>query len=387
MNLVRDLPLLLRNAVRNRRRSLLTVLSVAVSICLLGVMLSLYHSFFLRPPDEGQSLRLVTINRVSIMTVLPISYGDKIRRISGVTETTSLQWFGGTYKDNRDVRNMFARFSVDPKKLFVIYPEYSVPEDQKQAFLADRRGCIVGRPLAERLGLKLGDHVLIEGDIYPVNLDLIVKAIYDSLRDNENLFFHSAYLEESAPDYRDFAMLFVSRAEDGTDLRQLANVIDATFRNSMAETRTDTERAFEVSFLSYLGNVKMFIFAVAIALTFTILLVLANSMAMSARERVREMGVMRTLGFTPGSLFVLLVGEAVVLALAGGLCGVLLAEAICAGLRAMPSIFVDLKPVRVTPLLACLCLAVAAAIGAISSSIPAWGTSRKPITEALRFVD
>lgn len=382
-----DFALLVRNALRNRRRSLLTVLSVTVSICLLGVMFSMYRAFFLRPADEYQALRLITINRVSIMNVMPMFYKDRIRAVEGVLEVTPIQWFGGTYKDHRDVRNMFARFSVEADKLFTIYPEYEIPAEQREAFLRDRQGCIIGRPLAERLGLRVGDRVQIKGDIYPVDLDLIIRGVYDSRRDNENLFFHNTYLEESAPDYKNFAMTFALRVKQGYQVQQVSRSIDALFRNSQAETKTDTERAFEASFLSYLGNVKAFIFAVGGALTFAILLVLANTMAMSARERVREMGVLRTLGYTRRSLFTSMVGEAALLALAGGCLGLFGAEGVCALLRSLPTVFVDLKPVHVTGGVALLCLAAAVFLGAASSAGPALLASRKPITEALRHVD
>jgi putative ABC transport system permease protein len=233
----------------------------------------------------------------------------------------------------------------------------------------------------------VNDRVEIQGDIYPVDLQLTVRGIYDCRRDNENLLFHSAYLEESAPKYKEFAMMFVLRVKQGFEPGEVAGRIDEQFRNSQAETRTDTERAFEASFLGYLGNVKAFIFAVGGALTFAILLVLANTMAMAARERVKETGVLRTLGFTQQALFGAMVGEAAVLALAGGLLGLLGAEGICALLRSLPTVFVDLKPVRVTGGVALACLAAAAFLGAASSAGPAWLASRKPIIEALRQVD
>lgn len=382
-----DIALLVRNALRNRRRSLLTVGSVTVSICLLGVMFSMYRAFFLRPADASQALRMVTINRVSIMATLPIFYKERIRAVEGVAVVSPLQWFGGTYKDNRDVRNMFARYSIEADKLFALYPEYEIAEEEKAAFLRDRQACVIGRPLADRLGIRVGDRVRIKGDIYPVDLDLLVRGIYDCRRDNENLFFHSTYLEESAPKYKEFAMMFVLRVKDGYAVRDVARRIDELFRNSQAETKTDTERAFEASFLSYLGNVKAFIFAVGGALTFAILLVLANTMAMSARERVKEIGVLRTLGFTRAALFANMVGEAAFLALLGGALGLLAAEGVCAILRSLPTVFVDLKPVAVTGGVAAGCLAVAVLLGAASSAGPAWLASRKPITEALRYVD
>jgi putative ABC transport system permease protein len=387
MKLLRTIPLVWKNVFRNRRRSILTILSMAISICLLGVMISLYWAFFVQPEREAQSLRLITINRVSITSVLPISYREKIAAVSGVDEAMVMQWYGGTYKDNRDIRNIFARYAVEPQKFFKVYPEYHVTEDEKQAFLHDRAGCMLGRPLASRLGLRLGDRVHIQGDIYPIDLDLTVRAIYDSTRDNQNFFFDNAYLEEGAPRFKNFAMMYIVTVRPGSSLQTVADTIDSTFVNSLAETKTDTERAFEVSFLSYLGDVKLFIGALAAALTFTILLVSGNTMAMSARERVREIGVLRTLGFSRGTLFGMLAGEGILLALVGGIIGTFLAEGICAGLRMLPSIMVDTARFRVTPGVAAECLAASLFIGFISSVVPSYGASRRGITEALRFVD
>ncbi|MDX2150390.1 MAG: FtsX-like permease family protein [Bryobacteraceae bacterium] len=386
--MIRHIPLVLRNATRNKRRTALTVLSIAASLCLLGTLLALYHNFFLRESSEAQSLRLITRNRVSLMTPLPIAHRDKMAKVPGVQLVSVLQWFGGTYKDSRDMKNIFPRFSVDAPKLFELYPEYEVSPEQKEAFLRDRAGCVVGQPLAERMGFKLGDRILLQGDIFPANLELTVRAIYTARRDNENLFFHDAYLRETLPPgWRDVGAMFVSKVEQPELLTPVARAIDDVFRNSQFETKTDTERAFEMSFLSYLGNVKLFLLAVSGALTFTILLVSANTMAMSVRERVREMGILKSLGFESRTILGILLSESVLIALIGGGLGLLLAEGICAFLRTMPILFVDLKTVGLNPFVGVACLATAVAIGVISCLIPAWGAARRPIVEAIKFND
>ncbi len=387
MILLRYFPLILKNALRNRRRSVLTMLSIAVSICLLATMFALYYSFFLRDATAEQALRLITIHRVSITNVIPIAYRERIRSVPGVREVMVMQWFGGVYKDSRDMRNMFARFSIEPRKLFTMFPEYEMPEDQKQAFFRDRRGCIVGRPLAERLNLRIGDRIYIKGDVFPMDLDLVLRGIYTSSREVEDLYFHHDYILEGYPVFKNFASMFIVLAEDQSRLSELASAIDDTFRNSPAETKTDTERAFEVGFLSYIGDVKMFLLAVSLALAFTILLVNANTVAMSVRERTREIGVLKTLGFSTGGVLNLLVSESVLLACLGGAMGLVMSAFVMSYVRTFPSMLVDLKPVRVTPAIAAACLAVSALVGLASCYFPARAAARKPITEALRVVD
>lgn len=387
MRLLRYGPLILKNALRNRRRSILTVLSIAVSICLLATMFALYYSFFLRDATADQALRLITINRVSITNVIPISYRERIRSVHGVREVMVMQWFGGVYKDSRDMRNMFARFSIEPRKLFTMFPEYHMPEDQKQAFFRDRQGCIVGRPLAERLNLKLGDRIFIKGDVFPMDLDLVLRGIYTSDRDVEDLYFHHDYILEGYPVFKNFASMFIVLAENQSQLAELASRIDETFRNSPSETKTDTERAFEVGFLSYIGDVKMFLLAVSLALAFTILLVNANTVAMTVRERTREIGVLKTLGYSRGGVLGLLVSEAMLLSLLGGVAGLALAAIVVSYLRTFPAMLVDLKPVKLTPLIVAACLGISALVGLASCYLPARKAAGRPITEALRVVD
>lgn len=380
--------LVYRNATRNRRRTLLTVASIATSLCLLGVLVSLYDQFYLRDPADGQSPRLIVRNRISITNIMPISYREKIKTLPGVKEVTVFQYFGGTYKDARELKNMFSRFSIEAEKLFTIYPEFEVPDEEKRTFLKERTACLIGQPLAERLGLKVGDRIVIQGDIFPVTLDLRVRGIYRSPRDSENLFFHDEYMRESLPQgFKDVVSMFVVRAESTEAIPQVSRTIDEMFRNSQFETQTDTERAFEMSFLGYLGNVKMFLLSIGGALTFTVMLVSANTMAMSVRERIREVGILKSLGFTPATILGILVSESVLIAVAGGLLGLLCSNAILKVLKQAPSLFVDLKTVALTPPLAGACLALAALIGLVSCLIPAAAASRRSIVEAMRFND
>lgn len=386
--MLNQLPLILKNSLRNRRRSMLTILSIAASLCLLGLLLSIYHSFYYTGETEDQALRLITRNRISLANPIPMSYQQRIKQVPGITEAMIFQWFGGVYKDARDPANFFGRFAVEEDKLGTVYPEYRLPDNQRQAFINDRTGCIVGRKIADRHNFKIGDRISLVGDIFPVTMELTVRGIYDTEVDNETLFFHYKYLNESLPaDSRDVIATYVIRLERAEDSNAVAMAIDNMFRNSPVQTKTETEQAFALSFLAFLGNVKLILLSICSAVTFTILLVSGNTMAMSVRERVREVGVLRTLGFTRGNVMLLLVAESVVIALIGGVIGLLLAGGLCALVRTLPSGFANLSQIRLPIPVMIICLSVAALIGIVSPLIPAWGASRRSIVDALRFND
>lgn len=380
--------LIFKNSLRNRRRSLLTVASIAASLCLLGVLLAVYHAFFFTEATAEQAERLITRNRVSLANPMPVAYLPRVKQVPGVREVMVSQWFGGVYKDSRDPANFFARFAAEADKLFTVYSEIKLPEAERAAFLHDRTGCIVGRKTALRHNLKVGDRVTIVGDIFPVTLELTVRGIYDRERDDQSLYFHYEYLDESlTPERRGNVGVFVVRLARAEDANAVAKGIDDLFRNSPVQTKTETEQAFQLSFLAFLGNVKLILLSICAAVTFTILLVSGNTMAMSVRERVREVGVLKTIGFTPREVLTLLVGEAIVIALVGGAVGLALAAGLCALLRQAPSGFANLSTIAVPPSVAALCLAVAALIGLVSSLVPAWGAARQSIIDALKFTD
>ena len=379
--------MILRNSLRNRLRSVLTILSFAASLCLMGLLAALANAMFLREATPEQALRLIVRNRVSLANPIQRSYQEKIRQVPGVKEVIIFQWFGGTYKDSGDPKNIFARFAVQPLGLFTVYPEYRIPEDQKRAFQQERTACIVGRKTAERHGMKIGDRITLVGDIFPVTLELTLRGIFESPRDNESLYFHYDYLNEGLKEARDIVSTFVILGESAEAMATIPKAVDNTFRNAPLQTKTETERAFELSFLGFLGNVKVFMGVIFGAVTFAILLVSANTMAISVRERIREVGILKTLGFTRGSIMGMILGESAVISLIGGGIGLGLAHLICAALRQQPSTFFNMPDIVIPPLLGLACLAIAATIGVASSAAPAWSASRKSIVEALRFTD
>jgi putative ABC transport system permease protein len=384
----RHLPLVLKSTLRNKRRSALTILSIAASMCLLGFLLAVFNMFYNEGSSAAQANRLIVRNRISLANPLPRSYQPQIARVPGVKEVAITQWFGGTYKDARDPNNFFARFAVEAEKLPIVYPEYKLTPEELKAFLSERTACIVGNKLAQRHGFKLGDRVTLVGDIFPVTLELVVRGIYQADRDNENMWFHYEYLNESLGEgRRDSVGTFTILMESPDDATRIAQTVDATFRNSPQQTKTETERQFELSFLAFLGNVKAFLASICAAITFTVLLVSGNTMAMSVRERVREVGVLKTLGFTNGKILSILMGESVVISLAGGMIGAALTVLLCSAIRNGPSMFADVSRLSTPPWLLACCLGISAAIGLISSFLPAWSASRQSILEALRVTD
>lgn len=389
---MRYLPLIVKNALRNRRRSILTITSLALSLCLLGVLMALYYGLFLSEAPAGQELRLVTRHKVSITNQMPIYYRDKIRQVAGVREVCTWQWFGGKYKDEeRDRSKFFPRLGAEPERLFTVYPEWTVAEDQKKAFLGDVTGALVGNSLAKRLGLNIGDKVVIKGDIFPFDIELTVRGFYSSPIIDESMWFHIRYIEESlkvkAPNRPFGAGTFTMLANSVGDVPRISKDIDALFANSAAPTRTESEQAFGLSFLSFLGNIKLILMSICGAVTFTILLVAANTMAMAVRERVREVGVLKTLGFQPHTILGLILGESAVIALIGGAIGLFLAQGLCFLIRKGPAFAAATKTLSVQPPVFAALLLLSIFIGILSSIIPAWNASRTDILDALRVTD
>jgi len=387
---MRYLSLILKNSLRNRRRSFLTISSLAISLCLLGVMMALYYAlFFGAPPGPGQARRLVVRNKISIVFPMPLYYRDRIRQVQGVEEVLTWQWYGGTYKDNRDTRNMFPRMAAEADKLFTVYTDYRIPEEQKKAFQQDVAGCIVGEALARRLGFKLGDKILVKGDIFPFDLDLTVRGIYSTAEgDDESMWFQWKYLENALRGSdRLAAGTFTILARSESEVARIGREVDALFVNSPAQTKTESEYAFGLSFLAFFGNIKIILMSICGAVTFTILLISANTMAMSVRERVREVGILKTLGFTRESILGMLLGESAMIGLIGGGVGLILALGLCAIVRQAPAFVQQTKTLTIQPPVLAILLTLSVMIGLASAVIPAWNAARTGILDALRFTD
>ena len=385
--MLRYLPLMLKNSLRNRRRSLLTIFSIAASLCLLGVLFALYRGLFLAPPKPGQELRLVTHHKVAMTQPLPVSYEDKIRQVPGVREAMVWQWFGGTYKDARDRRNFFARFCIEPDRFFRVRPELEMPEDQQLAFQRLRTGAVASDDLASRMNWKLGDKIFLTGDIFPVNPELTLVGIFHDPNTSESLFFSQIYVREMlgiTNPRQNLVGAFQVQTESADVVAGVAKAIDDMFANSTAPTKSESEQAFTLQFVSFLGNIKVYLMSICAAVTFTILLVSANTMAMSVRERIREVGILKTLGYTQGAILFIILGEAGVISILGGVIGLVFAMGLTAMARHAPSFVQQMKTLAITPDVGAVCLTLAFLIGVISSFIPAWNAARTSILESLR---
>jgi len=385
--MLRYLSLIFKNSLRNRRRSILTMLSIGMSLCLLGVLGALYRGLFLAEPAPGQELRLVVHHKVSIIQSMPASYGAKIRQVPGVKEEMIWQWFGGSYKDARDQKNFFARFTVEPDKFFNVRPEISLPADQQEQFKHLRTAAIASDDLAARMNWKIGEKIFFTGDIFPVNPELTLVGIFKDPNTSETLFFNNTYLREmlgaNSP-RQDEVGTFQVQVERADLVPSVARTVDEMFANSPAPTKSESEQAFALQFASFLGNIKLYLLCICGAVTFTVLLVSANTMAMSVRERIREVGVLKTLGFTQGVILFLILGEAAALSLLGGMVGLGLSVLLTSAVRSGPSFLQALKTLSITPDIAGLLLLVAVFIGVTSSFIPAFNASRTPILVSLR---
>lgn len=383
----RYLSLSVKNSIRNKRRSVLTIASIAVSLCLLGVLIAIYHALYFSQATPGQALRLITRHKVSLAQAFPSAYEQKIRSVPGVVEVSPWNWYGGTYKDNRDSRNFFARFGVDPVRFLRLRTQLQMPEDQKQAFIHERTACVVSADLARTLDLKLGQRIELDGDIYPGKLQLIVRGIFEDPDAQTSLFFNMDYLRESQPvARRGWDSTVAILADKPENVGRIAQAIDAMFANSNPPTKTESEQQFTLSFVSFLGNVKLFLLSICGAVTFTILLVSGNTMAMSVRERIKEVGVLKTLGFTNGAILGMILGEAVAISLIGGAIGLCISAILVRGVGAAGQAFVSqLHGLSLTPFTVLFCLAIAAAIGLISAFVPAWNAAHTKILDSLRY--
>ena len=382
--------LILRNVLRNRRRTILTLMSTVVSLAVLGFLVALYQGFFFAEPmSPSEQLRLISRHKVSLTNPLPASHQARIAAIDGVQAVSAWSWFGGKYKDDRP-ENWFARFAVDPLEIRKVRVDYTAPDEQWNAFARTRTGCAIGRKIADQHKFKIGDRIHILGDIYGVDLDLTVVMIFDHPPQNEVMMFQREYLTElrkASPTAgtRDLDTVgtFAILARSADDVPRIARAVDAAFENSPWPTRTESEREFGLSFMAFMGNIKLYLAVVCAAVTFTILLVSANTMAMSVRERTREMGILRTLGYTPGEIRNMVIGESVLIALLGGLLAIGVTKLLTSGAAAGAGPWGEMMKFRWEATLVVAAFAVL--IGVASAIVPAFFAARRNIVDSIRF--
>lgn len=379
----------MRNVMRNKRRTVLTVCSIAVSLFLLVTLLHFMKLLQGGNDSDDSHLRLAVRHATSLAETLPASYLPKIRSVDGVRLAMPLTWFGGIYRGEE--KNIFANFATDPRVVFDMLQELTLPHEYLGPFISEKTACVVGRPLMERFGWQIGDRITLVSNLYftrdgePAAVDLVIRGVLTARHAGEDaqLFFHQDYLDEVMGDQGLVGAYWV-KAESTAHTAPVAAAIDEMFRSSSAETKTETEQAFKESFQSMMGNIKLLFGSICSVVVLTILLVVSSTMAMAIRERAPEIAVLKTLGFKRWFVFRLLVGEGLLVAACGGLLGV-------GGARLFYG-FVDLSkrtdgmlpPIDLGGDIMTIGMLVALGIGLASSLVPAALAVRQSVLSGLR---
>lgn len=381
------LKLILRNALRHKLRTGLTVVGIFVAILAFGLLRTVVEAWF-AGAEGASNTRLITRNSISLVFQLPIAYQDRIRQIGGVVRVSHANWFGGIYVSEK---NFFPQFAVDAKSYLELYPEYLVPPEQMKAFLLDRKGCMVGRKLADTYGFKVGDVVQLRGTIFPGTWEFVVRAIYDGAEaatDTSQFFFHWDYLNETlkktVPRRANTVGVYVVGIDQSDRAAEIAAEIDRTFRNSLAETLTETEKAFQLGFVAMTEAIVIAIQIVSFLVIVIIMAVMANTMAMTARERMAEYATMKALGFGPARVVSLIFGESLAIALVGAAAGVFatfpVAEWFAAKVGTLFPVFNISRQTMIMQVVA------AVTVGAVAALLPSYRAASVRIVDGLRNI-
>jgi putative ABC transport system permease protein len=363
------------------------MVGIVVAITAFGLLRTIVDAWY-AGANASSSARLVTRSAVSLVFSLPLTYAQKIRQVPGVQSVSWANWFGGVYISER---NFFPQFAIDPASYLDMYPEFILSAAERKAFLTDRKGAIVGRKLAEQYGWKIGDVIPLRGTIYTGTWGFTLRGIYDGAdkgTDQSTMFIHWDLLNETIkklyPRRGDQTGVFIVQLRDPAAAAEVSAAVDAMFRNSLAETLTETEKAFQLSFVAMTEAILLAIQAVSFVVIVIIMAVMANTMAMTARERGSEYATMKALGFSGGSVALLILAESVGIALAGGLAAIALTIPLAdAFAERMGSLFPIFFVSEQTMLLQA---GAALAVGVVAAALPAWRTATVRIVDGLRAV-
>jgi putative ABC transport system permease protein len=385
---MRVLKLILKNSLRHKLRTSLTILGLAIAVMAFGVLRTVVDMWY-ESVEATATNRLITRQAVSFIFPLPYSYRDKIAKIPGVEMVSFSNWFQGTYIDKK---NFFARLAVDPETFFEVYPECLLSPKEYEAFKRERNSCVVGAEIAKQFGFKIGDVIPIDGDIYPGKWEFVVRGIYqprEKSTDATQMVFHWSYLDErmkqDMPGRAGNVGWYIVKIKDPSQAAAISEQIDALFKNSPNATKTETERAFTQNFISGLNSLLQAMNFVSFVIIGIIMLVLGNTMIMSARERTREYAVLKTLGFSAGHIVGLILGESMLIAALGAGLGLLTTYPIVMGIAAvMPKGFFPYFFITPTTLL--LGGSAALLVGLAASLFPIQRALRTRIVDGLRFL-
>ncbi len=378
--------LILKNTWRNPLRTVLTILGIAVGVIAYGFLQTVLAAYYIGAEASSPN-RLVTRHRVSLFNLLPLAHREKILAVPGVTKVAYGVWFGGYYKDPQ---NFFAQFSINPEYLN-LYPEFLLPEDQRQAYESELQAAVIGRKLAERFDWKVGDRITLVGTIFPGDWEFIIRGVYEGRHRNTDetaMFFHWKRIDERIQN-RSLVGWYLIGVEDPSQNARISDAIDNQFINSAAPTLTETEKEFNLSFVSMMGTIITVIKVAAWIVIGIVLLIMANTMTMAARERIAEYGVLKTLGFRAPHMLALIGGEALYVAFMGATVGC----AIAFGLVGLIGKWIEMNvgamfPVfEMTPLTAAQAIGLAMAAGLVAALAPLNRAIRLPISDALRRVE
>ena len=392
---MKHLPYILKHLRKNWVRTLSTIAAMALCIFLISVLQTALEAFY-GGLENASTERLITRHRLSLAEDLPVAYQPRIAALPGIRRVAKFTWFGGVMGmsgDQPDWQNFFQNFAVEAEPYLAMYPEYIIPPDQEEAFMADMRGAVIGSALAEKYGWTIGSTFQLESFIPPYRaggpFEFVVRAIYTTDKEKhpnhplDTMLFHWRYFYEKT-EQRVGVGTYTLQLANADQAAAVAKAVDATFENSDTQTKTETEAEFARSFLEMVGDLALILNAVGMAVAFTILLVTANTMSMAIRERRKEIAVLKTLGYPSALVLGLVLGEALVIGLAGGGFGVLLANGMMANLGQIPGM--QLPPMTFSPALAAGMLAFSAFIGLLAGLAPAVGAYRSSITAMLRQV-
>jgi putative ABC transport system permease protein len=377
--------LVIKNALRHKLRTSLTVVGIVVAITAFGLLRTIVDAWY-AGAEGSSSARLVTRNAISLTFPLPRNYAQKIRQVPGVAAVSWANWFGGVYIKES---NFFPQFAIDASTFLDLYPEFVLSPSEKKAFLFDRNGAVAGRKLADQYGWKVGDQIPLRGTIFPGTWTFNLRAIYDGADakvDETQFYFHWDLLNETVkakyPRRGDQIGMYFIEIRDPSQAAQVSQDVDATFKNSLAETLTETEKAFQLGFIAMTEAILLAVQAVSFVVIIIIMAVMANTMAMTARERYGEYATLKALGFANGFVAFLIFAESIGIALVGGALGIVLtfplASAFAGALGTLfPVFFVSRETVLMQ-------LGAALIVGSVAACIPAWRAARVRIVDGLR---
>lgn len=385
---MRILKLIIKNSLRHKLRSTLTIIGIAIAVIAFGLLRTVVTAFY--AGVEGSAAdRLISRQAVSFIFPLPYAYKEKMEKIDGVELVSYANWFGGVYKDKN---NFFSRLAADAETIFDVYPEFIVDPADLETFKKERNSCIVGADIAKQFGFKKGQTITLEGDIFPGRWDFKVASIYKpklKSTDGTQMIFHWQYLNErmkvEAPGRANDVGWYIIKVKDPSKTAIISEKIDGLFKNSSAETKTETERAFQQSFLGGMSAILTAMNFISFVIIGIIMLVLGNTMIMSSRERTREYAVLKTLGFSGKHLISLILGESLFISALGGALGLFLTFPIVAGFeQVIPKGFFPVF--QIEPITVIFAVSAALLIGIAASIFPIQRVLTTKIVEGFRFV-